>query len=458
MQCSSLAADGSDFTINYPGSSVTGAVGVGCSSSFDMDSIVLTLKDPPPAGNYIISAKTGSDNNTLLDNCNTAIPEGRGIAVVIYTLSPSAMDSMIPLVNCSPDSLFLIFKKPVRCSSVASNGSDFAITGPSSVTVASARGFCSNGDDLSDTIQVTFTTPIFTGGTYQLKLVQGNDNNTLLNECNMETPVNSVLNFNVKQAVSAQFTDKISYGCKYDTVYFSHDGANGVDQWLWTLDSNLTRQSEYDTIIYSTFESRQIKLLVSNGECSDSSTINLIFPLNDPIKAAFTSPDFMCPNDTASFKDISTGKVISWDWDFSNGQTSSLQNPPAQVYPAGAKIQEYPVRLSVKNAAGCSDTTYRLLQVVPNCYIAVPSAFTPNGDGLNDYLYPLNAYTAINLEFRVYNRYGQLVFETENWTQKWDGTFKGLKQPSGTYVWSLNYTDNASGKKISLKGTTVLIR
>ena len=78
----------------------------------------------------------------------------------------------------------------------------------------------------------------------------------------------------------------------------------------------------------------------------------------------------------------------------------------------------YPAALIVKNNIGCFDTAQTNIKVFYNCYIAVPSAFTPNGDGLNDYLYPLNAYKADNLEFRVYNRWGQLVFETKDWTKK----------------------------------------
>jgi gliding motility-associated-like protein len=93
-----------------------------------------------------------------------------------------------------------------------------------------------------------------------------------------------------------------------------------------------------------------------------------------------------------------------------------------------------------------------------NCYITVPTAFTPNGDGLNDFLYPLNAYKADNLEFRIYNRYGQMVFETTNWTKKWDGKIDGKPQASGTYVWMLSYKDRDTDKNIFLKGTSVLIR
>ena len=88
----------------------------------------------------------------------------------------------------------------------------------------------------------------------------------------------------------------------------------------------------------------------------------------------------------------------------------------------------------------------------------MPSAFTPNGDGINDYLYPLNAYKAAGLEFRVYNRYGQLVFQTTDWTRRWDGTVGGARAPVGTYVWTLRYTNTETGAKVVQKGTSMLIR
>ena len=93
-----------------------------------------------------------------------------------------------------------------------------------------------------------------------------------------------------------------------------------------------------------------------------------------------------------------------------------------------------------------------------NCYAAVPSAFTPNNDGLNDYLYPLNASKADQMEFRVYNRMGQLVFISTNISKKWDGKFMGLPQDTGLFIWMLRYTHHDTGEKIFLKGTTLLIR
>ncbi len=84
-----------------------------------------------------------------------------------------------------------------------------------------------------------------------------------------------------------------------------------------------------------------------------------------------------------------------------------------------------------------------------------PSLF---GDGLNDYLQPNNVIKADNLLFRVYNRLGQLVFETRDWTRKWDGRINGVLQQTGVYTWLLTYTHHDTGEKVFMKGTTLLIR
>ncbi len=196
--------------------------------------------------------------------------------------------------------------------------------------------------------------------------------------------------------------------------------------------------------------------ITDNTGCSASTHVTVSL-LDSVLKAAITGPSIVCPNDYTVFRDTSTGKIKSWFWYFGNGQTSALQNPGVQQYPAISEETRYSVQLMVTDNAGCADTALQLIRSEYNCYIAVPSAFTPNGDNLNDYLYPLNAYKATNLLFRVYNRNGQLVFETKDWTNKWDGSVNGILQPGGTYIWVLNYIDD-KGKKIFIKGTSVLIR
>jgi len=200
-----------------------------------------------------------------------------------------------------------------------------------------------------------------------------------------------------------------------------------------------------------------VSITISDA-CVDSASVQVILKNPTPAKAVIAGPDYLCRSyDSASFRDLSTGDIKMWNWNFGNGKTDSTKTPPQQFYSINDNNTSYRVGLIVTDAAGCSDTGYHLIKVVDNCYIAVPTAFTPNGDGLNDFLYPLNAYKASNLLFSIYNRSGELIFQTRDWTKKWDGNVRGIPQASGVYVWMLEYTD-ARGKKISLKGTTALLR
>lgn len=192
--------------------------------------------------------------------------------------------------------------------------------------------------------------------------------------------------------------------------------------------------------------------------CSDTAQVEVKIKNKKEAKALIAGTEWLCrSSDTASFISKSTGDINSRYWDFGNGQTDFSEKPPTQHYLIPDNKNSYKVMLTIKDTVGCADTTYHILKIVDNCYIAVPTAFTPNNDGVNDFLSPLNAYKATNLLFRVFNRNGKTVFETRDWTKRWDGRLRGMEQGSGTYVWMLEYND-ATGKKISLKGTTILIR
>jgi gliding motility-associated-like protein len=266
-----------------------------------------------------------------------------------------------------------------------------------------------------------------------------------------------MLQFITIDTVSADFNTNIKYGCLADTIYYLHDGNNGVNNWKWSFDNNLSSTLNATSLIWSTIGNKLATLIVTNGTCSDTSS-SIIALIKDKVTAAFESTSVVCPSDPAQFIDKSTGPVTSWEWDFGNGITSSLNAPPTQFYPPSNSIKNTVVQLIVKNIAGCPDTLTKTIQVIGNCYIAIPKAFSPNNDGLNDYLYPTNAYKAKDLFFVVYNRYGQIVFETKNWKNKWDGTFNGKPQDTGTYVWYLKYTNIDTGNRIELKGSSILIR
>ncbi len=92
-----------------------------------------------------------------------------------------------------------------------------------------------------------------------------------------------------------------------------------------------------------------------------------------------------------------------------------------------------------------------------DCPFYVPNAFSPNGDGVNDRFGILNGITVSNFSLRVYNRYGQVVFNTANSSDKWDGTFKSKPLPNGGYTWQIVYV-NGLGYTKWLKGTVILLR
>lgn len=92
------------------------------------------------------------------------------------------------------------------------------------------------------------------------------------------------------------------------------------------------------------------------------------------------------------------------------------------------------------------------------CDIYFPSAFTPNNDGKNDLFKILGANNLSHYHFLVYNRWGQKVFESKDYTKGWDGNFKGQVQQTGIYVWYCNFQKTSTSGNTAMKGTVLLIR
>ena len=246
-------------------------------------------------------------------------------------------------------------------------------------------------------------------------------------------------------------SDSTCYGAPFQL------SSSGGITYLWTPSTGLSDPNISDPVATPHITTKYTVKVTDTSGCSAFGIQKVI--LKDTLfKAVFNIPVYACPHDIIAIENSSVGKIESWNWDFGNGGISNSENPNTQTFLTSGNVKtNYEIRLIVTDSSGCSDTTYKALSSVPNCFIAVPSGFTPNGDGVNDYLYPLNLYKASNIRFRVFNRLGQLVFESHDMNSKWDGRINENEQPVGTYVWMLEYNDE-SNKKVSMKGTTVLIR
>jgi gliding motility-associated-like protein len=457
MKCNSNAVDGTDFKVTDPGGNVLNPVSTiadACASGFDFDSLSIFMTAPLAPGTYTLKAKKGTDGNSLKDNCDREIPVDEAVQFTVFPLFPTPMDSLTK-PKCEPDSLVLIFKKNIKCSSIEPSGSDFVITGPYPITIVSATANCVR--EASNRIVLKLSAPLQVAGNFLVNLKVGLDGNTLIDECDKQTPLPDDVAFVIKDTVNANFTETINYTCKLNTINYFHNGANTVNSWLWSFGSAPNSNLPNPIITYTNFEPKTTTLIVSNGVCSDTATNKIIF--ENYLKADFDVTDVICPSKPALFKNNSIGKNLTYEWTFGNGNVSNVKDPTPQTFvPLISSDYDAKPRLIVTNDFGCDDTTYRNVKVVFSCFIAVPTAFTPNGDGKNDFLYPLKAYKSSSLSFSVYNRFGQRVFYSNDWQQKWNGKFKGIPQDSGTYVWTLDYINTENNKHVFEKGSTILIR
>lgn len=458
VRCSTLSLNGSDFTISG-GYNFTSASSTGCATGSTTDSITLSLNAPLAFGTYVVKASIGSDGNTLADICNRPIPVGDSLIVTVGPPLPTPMDSLA-VPGCGPRRLHLVFKRPMLCASVAANGSDFVITGPEPVTISSIVTRCNANPPGATTtldIDLLLSGPIGTGGNYTITLVNGTDGNTLLDECGRATPTGATLGFSLKDTVSADFNLNILASCKKNIIDFVHAGGHDVTSWNWLFDNTGNSTSQSPQFSFPDTGTHFVRLIVSNGFCADTSIQQII--LNNKLKASFDITQVICPGDPVSLTNSSQGQIDQWNWNFGGGILSSLPNPPSPRYPDNGQDIIYTVSLIVTNSQqSCSDTLKKQVHVLPTCLIAVPSAFTPNGDGLNDYLYPLNALKADQIHFMVFDRNGVIVFESRDMNTKWDGTFRGSRLNTGIFAWVFTYTHKDTRRQVMLKGTTLLLR
>lgn len=147
--------------------------------------------------------------------------------------------------------------------------------------------------------------------------------------------------------------------------------------------------------------------------------------------------------------------ATSYDWDFGDSldpSTSTLINP-THIYeePGG-----YVIRLVATSELGCSDTTYKAIEVMPEFYIYVPNAFTPNGDRHNQH-FEVSTVNIADFNIMIFNRWGEKIFESNDQEFKWDGTYKGMMVPDGVYVWVIDFMSN-DGYEDRITGHVAVIR
>lgn len=150
--------------------------------------------------------------------------------------------------------------------------------------------------------------------------------------------------------------------------------------------------------------------------------------------------------------DVNNTGFTGYSWTPADGL-----NNPAIANPVAVLQNDETYTVTAWSDAGCEATGFVKVKVYAGPAIYVPNAFTPNGDGHNDILRAIPVGIAQFRFFRIYNRYGQLVFSTSDAAKGWDGYLVGQLQGPATFVWAAEGVDY-QGKVLARKGTVVLVR
>jgi gliding motility-associated-like protein len=186
--------------------------------------------------------------------------------------------------------------------------------------------------------------------------------------------------------------------------------------------------------------------VVDNNGCTNSQTTpSLVTVYPNPVADFTMSPQpTTVMNGTIQFTDQSTG-ANAWAWAFGdvNNSSSNVQNPQFTYTDTGS----FPVTLVVTSQYGCVDSITKYVRIDDDFSLYVPNAFTPNGDGKNDVFIPVGQLIDPNdYHLWIFDRWGNLIFNTDNINKGWDGTANGGTEivQEDVYVWKIAFKDQTA--------------
>lgn len=333
----------------------------------------------------------------------------------------------------------------------------------------------------SDTLCVTNNSFLFTNTssvsdnsamTYNWKFSDG---------INLQT-TDAVKTFAAVNSYSAELVATTVYGCKDSVSAVVHVLPNGIPDFSWdsvcinrpVLFKNLSNEngsvlSLYNwnfnnggpgssfknplPVTYTTPAVVDVTLEITNLGCeTDPKTVTKKVNAN-PAATGIRYPDITVPQGSSKF-------IHARDF----GGNTYLWEPQLQLSRYNTRYTEFQATgddvnylIDITNRNTCITTDTLLIQILKKPGFYLPTAFTPNGDGLNDFARPYLVGMKSLKSFSVFNRWGNRVFYSVTYGQGWDGKYNGANQDAGVYVWMLEFVD-LNDKKITEKGTIAIIR
>jgi gliding motility-associated-like protein len=355
---------------------------------------------------------------------------------------------------------------------------NIAFAGPTTMTIANDTSICYMGDlNLDQLTQASGQAPFTYEWTYNGTVVantpdaqinptvSGQACLTVVDDCGYT--ITQCFNVDVAPDVTVTFTSPDPSKCWPETLTLVNTTDPSLYQNMaWEISNGdyVLNQDQLD-LNFAAPGSYDVTLsVVTSIGCAYSTTISNYLTSFDPPQAGYIAdPQPTDANNTAiNFTDMSLGNIVTYDWIFNIGAplgSSSLPSPTF-TFPQGTG-GEYPVRLTVTDVNGCTDFIEGSIIIRNIFQYYIPNTFTPNNDGLNDVVSMVGSDIDENkFKLEVFNRWGDIVFSTNNPETVWTGnTYNGAYYcPEGVYNWTAIVVSKTTGERFEIQGHLNLIR
>lgn len=236
------------------------------------------------------------------------------------------------------------------------------------------------------------------------------------------------------QAIEAQVTPSSLTTCAPERALFSAGESRNATAFNWQFEGG---QATRGQTVLREFENPgyyQVQLVATNpANCTDTAIATINISRQPQAAFTFREPDtpsqYILNQDRLAINNQSKA-AHTYQWNFGDGHASSQADPEHVYQDTGA----YRVKLIARGRNGCQDSLSKLVDVRAKPYLFVPTAFSPNGDGLNDH-FRVEATNIADFTVKIYDRWGEELFVSHDPDFQWDGTYKGEQVPLDTYLY-----------------------
>jgi gliding motility-associated-like protein len=269
--------------------------------------------------------------------------------------------------------------------------------------------------------------------------------------------VSEIATITVNQSPQVTFLANQLSGCAPLNVQF--ENTSGIQTGaIWNIEGT-TFNSTNLNYTFTQPGCYDVSLTLTNNACASTFSVNDLICVEAVPFASFIPSSYELTSSPQSiiFTNTSTG-ASTYNWIFGNGNVSTLTNPQ-QVFNT---IEGSEVWLYAYAPNGCYDSTMLFIPYEEGLVYYIPNTFTPDGDNYNQTWKPIftSGFDPYNFELKIYNRWGEVVFESYNASIGWDGSYsnKGVKVQDGAYIYLITYKNPINDKRTTINGLVNLIR